>query len=342
MSEFNFILNADLFKKGLSEQKAVLNDFWEKGSEILEGSGINIKPPPKKWFLLRHNYFSVLFIVVFFILKIPMPRLRFYARLDHCLRTWVTACDNLLDDELKELLITDLPEDARIFKSVHTILVADRIFFSFMIDAVREGTISEEEMDMLLGVSLSSISASGREEAEEERGVVYDLSPDDILYRIHSVKTGLLFTSPLSAPLALGDIDMNDPHYINIHGGLCSIALGCQILDDLSDIGMDLFNTKHNYLAALVLHGRNGQERSLINEILSGKSDNGICHDSSLYKRFPDSSKIAIDEATLQFKKGLDLLCAGGLPFNATMKKAFLKALMTIYDHPGLLMSLRE
>ncbi len=342
MSEFDFILKADLFKKGLYEQKAVLNDFWVKGSEILEGSGINLKPPPKKWFSLRHNYFSVLFIVVFFILKIPICRLRFYARLDHCLRTWVTACDNLLDDELKELLITDLPEDARIFKSVHTILVADRIFFSFMIDAVREGTISEEEMDMLLNVSLSSISASGREEAEEERGVEYNFSPDDILYRIHAVKTGRLFTSPLSAPLALGDLDMNDPHYKNIHAGLCAIALGCQILDDLSDVGMDLCNKKHNYLAALVMHGRNGQERSLINEILSGNSDNGIGHDSSLYKRFPDSSKIATDEATRQFEKGLDLLCAGGLPFSAIMKKTFLKALMTIYDHPGLLMSLRE
>ncbi len=342
MSEFDFILKADLFKKGLFEQKAVLNDFWKKGTEIMEGSGIHLKPPPRKWFSLRHNYFSVLFIVVFFILKIPMPRLMFYARLNHCLRTWVTACDNLLDDELKELLITDLPEYARVFKSVHTILVADRIFFSFMIDAVRNGTISEEEMDMLPAISLSSISASGREEAEEERGIEYDLSPEDVLYRIHSVKTGRLFTSPLSAPLALGDIDKNNPNYKNIHEGLCAFALACQILDDLSDIGMDLLNKKHNYLAALVLHGRNGQERSLMNEILSGNRGNGTGHDSSLYKRFPDSSMIAIDEATLQFEKGMDLLCRGGLPFNAMMKKAFLKALMTIYEHPGLLMSLRE
>ena len=342
MSNFDFILKADLFKKGLSEQKAVLNDFWKKGSEVLEGSGIDLKPPPKKWFSLRHNYFSVLFIVVFFVLKIPMPRLRFYARLDHCLRTWVTACDNLLDDELKELLLTDLPEEARIFKSVHTILVADRIFFSFMVDAVREGNISEKEMNMLLGISLSSISASGREEAEEEGGIEYDLSPDDVLYRIHSVKTGRLFTSPLSAPLALGDIDKNNPNYINIHEGLSAIALACQILDDLSDIGMDLINKKHNYLAALVSHGSNRQERSLMSEILSGKRNNGIDHDSGLYTKFPDSSMIAIDEATLQFEKGMDLLCRGGLPFNVTMKKAFLKALMTIYDRPGLLMGLRE
>lgn len=342
MSEFNFILKADLFKKSLAEQKTVLNDFWKKGLGILAGSGINLKPPPKRWFSLRHNYFSVLFIVVFFILKIPISRLRFYARLDHCLRTWVTACDNLLDDELKELLITDLPKDARIFKSVHTILVADRIFFSFMIDAVKEETISEEEMDMLLGVSLSSISASGREEAEEERGVEYDLSPDDVLCRIHAVKTGRLFTSPLSAPLALGDINKNDPDFINIHNGLSSIALGCQILDDMSDLHMDLLNKKHNYLAALVLNGRNIQERSLMNEILSGKRNNGIDHDSGLYRRFPDSSITAIDEAKLQFEKGMDLLYRGGLPFSATMKKAFLKALMNIYEHPELLMSLRD
>lgn len=342
MSEFDFILNADLFRKGLSEQKSVLNDFWEKGSQILSGSAIQLKPPPEKWYALRHNYFSVLFIVVFFVLRIPLPRLRLYARLNHCLRTWVTACDNLLDDELKELLITDLPDDARIFKSVHTLLVADRIFFSFMMDAVQGGVISEREMEVLLKVSLSSISESGREEAEEERGVEYDITPHDMLYKIHAIKTGRLFTSPLSAPRALGDISRDDEQYKHIYEGLSSIALGCQILDDLSDIGMDLEKRKHNYLAALVLSQGTDRERTLINEMLSSGTAGRAAQDSSFYKRFPESSKAAIEEATVQFDHALNQLSEGGLPFNATMKKAFLKALMVVYDHPRLLMSIRD
>ena len=96
------------------------------------------------------------------------------------MRTWVTACDNLLDDELKELIITDLPEKAKVFKSVHTVLAADRIFFLFLCEAVKKGVISDDEMEILLSNTMTAMSESGREEAEEEGGVDYSVKPEAI------------------------------------------------------------------------------------------------------------------------------------------------------------------
>lgn len=342
MSDFDFLLRIETFRKALKEQRSVLRDFWEKGRQMLAGSGIELKPIPKKWTTFRHNYFSVLFIAVFYLLDVPPARLRLYARLNHCLRTWVTACDNLLDGELKEMLLTDLPEGARIFKSVHTLMVADRIFFSFLLDALKDGTITGEEMEVLIRVSLGSLAESGIEEAGEEGGVDYsELPPGEVLDKIHLAKTGRLFTSPLKAPMALGDIH-NGEGAGYLSAGLCHFGLGCQILDDINDLGMDLIDKRHNYLAALIMHGRDLGERRLLLDILSSAKETSLKKDASLYQRFPAAFRAAQKELHAQFRLALDLLCRGGLPLSAPQRQAFLGALLVLFRHPALLSRLRR
>ena len=342
MANFDFLLEIDIFRKSLSEQKAAIKDFWKKGGQILEGSGVSLRPLPEDWTDLRHNYFSVLFTATFFILKVPLPRLRLYARLNHCLRSWVTACDNLLDNELKEMLLTSLPENAATFKSVHTVLTVDRIFFSFLLDGLRDGTITNDEMEKLLRVSLASLSASGIEEAGEEGGVDCFLPPEEVLQKIHPAKTGRLFTSPLAAPAALGDITDNKTHE-NISSGLCQFGLACQVLDDLSDLGMDLANRKHNYLASLIMHSNDLYERQLledtVNSIFSG--DNAARDDIHLYMRFPIAAGLAQKEALSRFNISLEYLAGGGIPFSSSGKQAFIRTLTAILGHPDLLVSLR-
>jgi hypothetical protein len=342
MPEFDFLLDIDLFKKSLSEQQAVIKHFWEKAGSVLDGSGIRLKPLPKSWTNLRQNQFSVLFIAIFFVLKIPLQRLRLYARLNHCLRSWVTACDNLLDCELKEMILTDLPEKAGTFKSVHTLLVTDRVFFSFLMDAVHSTIISEEEMMRLLSVSLSSISASGREEAEEEGGIDHTLPPGEVLERIHSVKTGQLFTSPLYAPIALGDIKTEDPQVGNAREGLMAFGLGCQILDDLSDLGMDLYDNKYNYLAALIVYGNDMKERDRWLALSSDGSTQSIRDDYRLYQKFPRASKNAIDMAVNQLQRALTCLSRAGLPMDSINRESFIKVLIKVFRHPNRLLNIRE
>ncbi len=341
MANFDFLMKIDIFRKSLSEQQSVLRDFWMKAEGIVAGSGIALKPVPERWTTFRHNYFSVLFIAIFHVLDIPLPRLTLYARLNHCLRAWVTACDNLLDNELKEMILTDLPEQAGVFKSVHTLLVTDRIFFSFLMDYANKGIITHDEMEKLLNISLSSISASGVEEAEEEGGVEYFMSPEEIIQKVHFAKTGKLFTSPLAAPLALGDIaDMQKAE--DIRNGLCHFGLACQILDDLSDIGDDIVNRKHNYLASLIMHGDGSQEKVILSEMLRQKNKSELKENTRLYKKFPMATDLAQKESMTHFRISLEHLAQSGLPLNKYGQGAFIRTLMIIFGYPDLLTGLRK
>jgi len=253
----------------------------------------------------------------------------------------VTACDNLLDKELKEMIVTDLPENARTFKSVHTLLVTDRIFFSFLLDAVQSSTLSENEMKRLLSISLSSITASGREEAEEEEGIDAIQPPETVLRQIHTAKTGRLFTSPLYAPIALKDLDQADPKVADVREGLTAFGLGCQILDDLSDLGMDLYDNKHNYLAALIQHGADHQERTLLLDLQSKGLDPGIRNRFQLYQKFPKAARQAMNMAVSQLHLALTHLSRSGLPLTALNREVFIKVLIKVFRHPNRLMNIR-
>jgi hypothetical protein len=341
MPEFDFLLDIDLFRRSLGEQQAVVKRFWLEGQRLLEGSSIQLRPLPKRWLSLRHNYFSVLFIAIFILLDLPKARRRFYARLNHCYRSWVTACDNLLDNELKELFLTDLPPQAQVFKSVHSLLLADRVFFAFLQKAVAEGVFSNLEADKLLAISLTAISASGREEAMEEGGVSQDLSPERILSEIHRPKTGQLFTAPLQAPLALGDISADDPQVAALLEGLEGFGVGCQILDDLSDLGADLSAGKYNYLAAVIRHGEAAAEKESLATLTARAQEEDLTEESSLYGRFPKAAKVTLQGAIDQLDNALARLADGGLPLGKTKRRLFMGILTTLYGHPNALLHIR-
>lgn len=356
MPEFDFLLELDLFRRSLGEQQTVVRRFWKEGVRLLAGSGIRLGPIPKRWLGLRHNYFSVLFIAVFELLEIPLERRRFYARLNHCYRAWVTACDNLLDDELKELFPTDLPQEAKIFKSVHSLLLADRIFFALLQEAVAAGSFTPQEADQLLGISLTAISASGREEAMEEAAASHaaavnaaglnpatglDLTPEEILREIHRPKTGQLFTAPLQAPLALGDIDGNHPRARAFLEGLEQFGIGCQVLDDLSDLGADLAAKKINYLAAAIRHGEADVEKRALAALMEKGPTEDLAADSGLYRRFPKAAKAALRVAIDRLDTALIRLADGGLPLGRTRRRLFMGILTTLYGHPNALLHIR-
>jgi hypothetical protein len=339
MPEFDFLLKVSLFRKCLKAQQAVIHDFWVKAQSLLAGSEIHLKSIPKSWLNLRHNYFSVLFIAMFHVLDIPAPRLTLYARLNHCLRSWVTACDNLLDNELKEIILTDLPAKAHTFKSVHTILLTDRIFFSFLMDALDQDIINAKEMEHLLNISLSAISASGREEAEEEGGVMDVPTPEEILQQVHLAKTGHLFAAPLSAPAVLGDIDLSQPTAAQAKAGLMTFGLGCQILDDISDLGLDIIDRKYNYLFSLIHHQGTPAEKKQLQKFCQ---EGHLSDHNKLYQAFSRASQQALTDATQQLKKALRSLSDCGLPLSKLNRDIFIKILVSVFRHPERFFNLRD
>ncbi len=332
-----FLGRIGLFRESLAEHGTVLADYWAKAHAVLAGSGVALAPLPRAWTTLRHNHFSVLFIAVFRLLDIPAPRRLLYARINHCLRAWVTACDNLLDGESRETLLTDLPAGAAVFKSAHTLLVVDRVFFLMLREAERDGVITPAEAERLIGVSLGALSASGRQEAEEEHGVAGRLRPARVLREVHGRKAGLLFTAPLAAPRALGDAGTGR-RFADLARGLHRFGLGVQILDDLTDLGQDLAGRRQNFFASVIAHGADAGEKARL-ETLEG--DEAVRANELLWRQFPRGLARTQAECLAQFRSGIDLLCRGGLPLSRTERVALAAGLAAVVRHPPLATRLR-
>ena len=218
----------------------------------------------------------------------------------------MTACDNLLDGEQRETLLTDLPAGAAVFKSAHTLLVVDRVFFLMLREAESGGVISPAEAERLIAVSLGALSASGRQEAEEEHGLAGRLRPLRVLREIHGRKAGMLFTAPLAAPKALGDIGTGR-RFSEISRGLHRFGLGVQILDDLNDLGQDLAGRRQNYFASVIAHGSDPRERS---RLVALEGVEAARRNTGLWKQFPQGLARTQAECLTHFRAGIDLLAA--------------------------------
>lgn len=337
MPELDFLGRIGLFRESLEEHREALADFWAKADVVLAGSGVTLAPLPRSWTALRHNHFSVLFIAVFRILGIPAPRRRLCAGINHCLRAWVTACDNLLDGEMRETLLTDLPAGATIFKSAHTLLVVDRVFFLMLREAESAGVITPAEAEQLVAVSLGALTASGRQEAEEEHGVTGRLRPAQVLREVHGRKAGMLFTAPLAAPKALGDAGTGR-RFGDLSRGLHRFGLGVQILDDLNDLGQDLAGRRQNYFASVIAHGADAGERARLGTLEGAEA---VRTDAGLWRQFPKGLARTQTECLSQFRAGVDLLCRGGLPLGRAERSALAAGLAAVVRHPPLASRLR-
>lgn len=336
MAGMGFLGRVAAFRAGVAEQRAALEDFWAKAGEALQGSGVRLRPLPPAWRRIGHNRFSVLFVAVHRALGIPAPRRHLYAVLTHCLRSWVTSCDNLLDGELRETVLTDLPPDATVFKSAHALLVADRVLFLALLEAQEAGTITAPEARRLTAVSLAAISASGRQEAEEEAAPGRRLRPERLLRDVHARKAGALFTAPLAAPEALGDAAPG-PRLAALRDGLGSFGIAVQILDDLNDLREDLSRGRQNYLASLAVHGPDAGERHR----LAAWERAPATVPAAPWRALPAAAARAGAESRRRFEHALDLLVRGGLPLSRVERSALSAGLAALAANPALAERLR-
>jgi hypothetical protein len=120
----------ELLEDELSE---ALSLYWSTAEEILQKSGVKLLPPAADYFRLGENFFSALFLYSYHRAGIPRRRRILYAAVNQCLRGMVTGCDNILDDEYKKTLVTDLPQQAWQFRSVLDIMVSDRVLFKILL-----------------------------------------------------------------------------------------------------------------------------------------------------------------------------------------------------------------
>ena len=175
--------------------------YWDTAGHILDGSGIQLAGPTAESLSLKRNFFSALFLYSYFRCGIEPRRRILYAAVNQCLRGMVTGCDNLLDDEYKVTLETDLPANATRFRSVLDIMVSERVLFELLLSRSVSSEISFDTAREAVRKSLHALTLSGAQEATEEAGIKgHRLRPDAVLANVHHYKTGLLFQCPWAVP----------------------------------------------------------------------------------------------------------------------------------------------
>ena len=241
------------FEPLIYELREGLEIYWHTAEKILSGSGVRLAEPKDDYFSLEKNFFSALFLYSYLRAGISSHRRVFYVAVNQCLRGMVTGCDNLLDDEYKKTLETDLPLSARKFRSILDIMVSDRVLFEMLIDFCRSNGFSTDVLIEASRASLTALTRSGAQEASEEAEIDKRLSPDEVLAKVHHFKTGLLFQCPWAIPPIIeGDRNLAASPITN---ALYKIGMGCQIMDDMVDVLSDLKNGRQNYIASLIEHG---------------------------------------------------------------------------------------
>ena len=289
----------------MEELRAGLDSYWRAAGAILDLCGVRLNPPAKTAYSLQNNFFSLLFMYSYMRAGIPTPRRTLYAATLQCLRGMVTGCDNLLDDEYKKTLDTDIPAAGYRFRSVMDIMISDRVLFQLLTAAARDSQIGIDQVLAASAASMQTMTRSGVEEASEEAGVTEFLEPERVLKTIHHLKTGILFQCPWDIPLAIEPVAPQG--LASLLEGLYRIGIGCQVMDDMVDLARDLRARKHNYLASLVHHGASPAEKKRL-DVLGRLRDPDPGPVGA--EQFPQALAQASDTARRLLTEGLSLLFA--------------------------------
>lgn len=297
--------DAKTFSAIEDELKEALYLYWTSAGRILSGSPIRLLEPPPGFYSLEKNFFSGLFLYSYIRAGIPVERRVLYSIINQCLRGMVTGCDNILDDEYKKTLDTDLPSGGVKFRSIVDIMASDRVLFEFLLEGAKKGLITHGQALAASSATLKALAQSGAQEASEECGVDSILSPDEVLKSVHHYKTGVLFKCPWAVPSIIEDLDRDTVK--RLEGALYSIGMGCQILDDMVDLALDLDKNRHNYVVSLISHGSPDEREGLSELMNTGIPDN---EREALLLRFPQSLRASSTAATGFLRTGLKDLFA--------------------------------
>ncbi|MCE5280422.1 MAG: hypothetical protein ABFD92_19515 [Planctomycetaceae bacterium] len=238
----------EVFCQALSLQQETLEEFYRLATTIAPQQ-CAVDRPGGTLFALERNVFSTLFLVVTASLVGRSRFLPLYAMVNQCMRAWVTACDNLLDDEYKEIFPFRLAGRGQRMRSVLTILLADRILWEYIDRQYRDDGVLEAAGRL----SLEALAPSAAQECEEETRPVEILPSRRLLDEVHHRKTGLLFMSPLALPCRLEPPDERRARAAGraVH----DFGMGCQCLDDIVDLPADAAAGRHNLLVSLMAEG---------------------------------------------------------------------------------------
>lgn len=211
-----------------------------------------IAAPPPALLELRRNFFSTLFLGAIRIVVPDSGYLPLYAMVNQGMRAWVTACDNLLDDEYKSIFEFRIAGNGPRMRSVLTLMLAERVVNAFILEAYGDPAL----VQTVGRITYAALMPSALQECEEETRPVPVLSVAQILDDVHRRKTADLFCAPLALPR---ELERAHPDaWAAALRALGAFGLACQILDDIKDMPGDVLAGRHSLMVALVAANRRG------------------------------------------------------------------------------------
>ena len=300
-------------------QLQTLNEFYRLARAI-GGSDCPVGPMPKSLLDLERNFFSMLFLAVTRAITADTTHMLLYGMVNQGMRAWVTACDNLLDDEYKEIFPFEVAVHGNRMRSVLTLLLADRVINEY---------ICEEygNCDLITSVgrlSLAALMPSAIQESEEELRPVQVLSPQELLHSVHRHKTADLFTAPLIIPSTLEHIESSRLN--TAKRSVANFGLACQILDDLKDMPADVVEGRHNYLVSTISAE---QGVDWLAELRAGPIDGWVS-----WERFPAKVAAARQVARGLFSQAFGDFTTIGLDLNEELQNGIVELMYLILRVP--------
>ena len=97
------LMNWPLWNEACAIQRQVVEFFHQETGAILKNA-CPLRPFESGLMKMERNLFSILFLACAHPFALPPAKKFFCVRVNQCLRALVTGCDNLLDDEYKEVI----------------------------------------------------------------------------------------------------------------------------------------------------------------------------------------------------------------------------------------------
>ena len=295
--------------------------FYRIAAEIAGGE-CPVSLPAADVFSIERNFFSTFFLAVTRQLVGESRFLPLYAMVNQGMRAWVTASDNILDDEYKEIFAFTFPENGRCMRSILTLLLADRVVTEFIADKYGDCAIVRDAGR----VSLRALVPSALQECDEEQRPVRVLPTEEILDDIHRRKTADLFAAPLALPMAMESPapDLGEAALTAVR----AFGLACQIIDDIKDMPDDVRSGRHNLLVSILSQRRGGDSQWL--EPLRATDQ----ADWAAWERFPAAVVSAAEIAMGRFETSFDALARIGIELSAGQREAVVTCIFALLRVP--------
>jgi len=232
------------FFEAFKLQQKTVQRFYQLACE-LSGKGCPLGDIPVGMLDPGRNFFSTFFLGVTRLLVDSEKYMPLYAMVNQSMRAWVTACDNILDDEYKTIFEFNIPGQGNRMRSVLTLMLAERVLVKFTAEEFKDF----ELLKLVQEKSFHALIPSALQECEEEGEKIDILASEVLLRDVHQRKTADLFAATLLLPIHLEK--PSEMRVMHAKSGLENFGMACQVIDDIKDLDRDIKMNRHNLVAAI-------------------------------------------------------------------------------------------